>query len=89
MPLSLPGPVATPCSGRVFPPVTYWSSIERHGDIVVAALDGEFTVKELCLHPSPCLKAHNPAYPSLILDDNSQLDLFGVVTFVIHQTRRK
>jgi len=61
----------------------------RHGDIVVAALDGEFTVKELCLHPSPCLKAHNPAYPSLILDDNSQLDLFGVVTFVIHQTRRK
>ena len=32
------------------------------GDVVVASLDGEFTVKELQLQPTPMLKPRNPAY---------------------------
>ncbi|MBG33201.1 MULTISPECIES: translesion error-prone DNA polymerase V autoproteolytic subunit [Alcanivorax] len=60
-----------------------------HGDIVIAALDGDFTVKELCLHPQPCLKPHNKDYQSIPLSDDTQLDVFGVVTYAIHKTYRK
>ena len=60
-----------------------------HGDIVIAALDGDFTVKELCLHPEPCLKPHNKDYKTIPLSDDTQLDVFGVVTYAIHKTYRK
>ena len=60
-----------------------------HGDIVIAALDGDFTVKELCLHPQPCLKPHNKDYKAIPLSDETQLDVFGVVTYAIHKTYRK
>lgn len=34
----------------------------HHGDIVIAAVDGEFTVKRLCTHPFLQLQPMNPAY---------------------------
>ncbi|WP_406569446.1 translesion error-prone DNA polymerase V autoproteolytic subunit [Aeromonas media] len=34
----------------------------RHGSVVVAAVDGEFTVKQLQLEPTVALLPGNPAY---------------------------
>lgn len=60
----------------------------RHGDIVLACLDGEFTVKLLQVHPLPALLPANPDFAPLYPQDGQELDIFGVVTFVIHKTRR-
>lgn len=57
-----------------------------HGDIVIAAAAGEFTVKRLCTHPRLCLQPMNPAY-SLIFVDPDELDIFGVVIHAIHTLR--
>lgn len=58
----------------------------RHGDIVIAEIEGEFTVKRLLLHPRPALQAMNPAYP-VMYPDPETLQIFGVVTAFIHKTR--
>ncbi|WP_424839839.1 translesion error-prone DNA polymerase V autoproteolytic subunit [Serratia inhibens] len=58
----------------------------RHGDIVIAEIEGEFTVKRLLLKPQPGLQAMNPAFPTL-WPDPEQLQIFGVVTAFVHKTR--
>lgn len=58
----------------------------RHGDVVIAEVNGEFTVKRLLLTPRPGLQAMNPAYPTL-WPDPEQLQIFGVVTAFVHKTR--
>lgn len=57
-----------------------------HGDIVIAEIDGEFTVKRLLLTPRVALQPMNPAYPTLF-PDPEHLQVFGVVTAFIHKTR--
>ena len=59
----------------------------RHGDIVLACLDGEFTIKILQTNP-PALLPANPDFPPIILQEGQELDIFGVVTFVLHKTWR-
>ncbi|MEZ2576321.1 translesion error-prone DNA polymerase V autoproteolytic subunit [Buttiauxella ferragutiae] len=54
-----------------------------HGNIVIAAIENEFTVKRLMLHPRLCLMPMNPAY-SPIYADPETLEIFGVVTHAIH-----
>lgn len=63
-------------------------SAERpdHGDIVVACLAGEFTVKRLQLRPRLALLAMNASFPP-IYPDPDELDIFGVVTHIIHRPR--
>lgn len=51
-----------------------------HGSIVVARVDGEFTVKRLQLHPVPALLPMNPDFPVMQIDPEL-LEIFGVVTF--------
>lgn len=58
----------------------------RHGDIVVAAIDGEFTVKKLLTSPRLALEPMNPKFSTLFVDPDC-LEIFGVVTFVVHNTR--
>ncbi|QEM89864.1 translesion error-prone DNA polymerase V autoproteolytic subunit [Kosakonia radicincitans] len=58
----------------------------RHGDIVIAEIEGEFTVKRLLLTPRPGLQPMNPAYPTL-WPEPDQLQIFGVVTAFVHKTR--
>ncbi|MGE6233052.1 translesion error-prone DNA polymerase V autoproteolytic subunit [Aeromonas media] len=60
----------------------------RHGDIVLACLDGEFTVKKLQVQPIPALLPGNPDFPPIYPQEGQELDIFGVVTFVLHKTRR-
>ena len=57
-----------------------------HGDVVVASLNGEFTVKELRLRPQPVLMPRNPCYAPIPLADQDW-ELFGVVTFSLHAHR--
>ena len=61
----------------------------EHGDIVVAAVGGEFTVKELCTRPSLMLLPRNPAYKPIRPRNGEELNIFGVVTNVIRQMKRK
>ncbi|WP_053140924.1 translesion error-prone DNA polymerase V autoproteolytic subunit [Erwinia billingiae] len=57
-----------------------------HGDIVIAAVDGEFTVKVLQLRPRLALQPMNPAFPTLWPDPET-LEIFGVVTWFLHAAR--
>ncbi len=58
----------------------------RHGDIVIAEIEGEFTVKRLLLRPKLTLQPMNPSFPP-IYPDPETLQIFGVVTSFIHKTR--
>ncbi|EGT4277833.1 peptidase [Cronobacter sakazakii] len=58
----------------------------QHGDIVIAEINGEFTVKRLLLRPRPALQAMNPDYGTLY-PDPEQLQIFGVVAHFVHRTR--
>lgn len=55
----------------------------HHGDIVIAAVDGEFTVKRLQIHPTVMLVPENPAYSPILVGGEESLDIFGVVTHVL------
>ncbi|MEQ4531529.1 MAG: translesion error-prone DNA polymerase V autoproteolytic subunit [Mixta sp.] len=58
----------------------------KHGDIVVAAVDGEFTVKRLQLYPSIQLTPMNSSYRPISIRSEDALEVFGVVTYVIKST---
>lgn len=55
------------------------------GRIVIAIVDGEFTVKRLYIDRSGqvTLRAENPSYPHLLLPELSEMTVWGVVTFII------
>lgn len=59
----------------------------RHGDVVIASVDGEFTVKTLELKPAVRLIAGNVEFKPIEFNEESELDIFGVVTTVIHSLR--
>ena len=55
------------------------------GDVVVAILDDELTVKRLLMHGStPMLHAENPRYPDFLPEDGQTLVIWGVVTGNFH-----
>jgi len=54
--------------------------------IVIAAVNGELTVKRLVKKNTSCsLVAENPDYAPLEINEESQCEIWGVVTSVIHQ----
>jgi DNA polymerase V len=57
----------------------------RHGNTVVACVDGEFTVKILQRFPHIALLPANPNYQPIVFQDEQSLEIFGVVMFVIHK----
>ncbi|AXE32788.1 error-prone repair protein UmuD [Chromobacterium phragmitis] len=60
----------------------------RHGDIVVAVVDGEFTVKRLRRVNGRCaLLAANPDYPPIVPADGQELQVWGVVTACVRKIR--
>ena len=61
----------------------------RHGDVVVAELSGEFTVKYFCRNfERVSLRAANPTFPPILLKEGQTLTICGVVTFTIKQFRK-
>ena len=58
-----------------------------HNKIVIAAIDGELTVKRLhCRGNDVQLLADNPNYPAIQIKAEADLVIWGVVTHVIHAT---
>lgn len=56
------------------------------GDVVIAAVDGEFTVKTLRKRGAiVTLEPANPAFPVITFRNGQELQLFGKVTAVIHK----
>ena len=57
----------------------------RPGRVVVAVLDGGFTLKRLARHRGRLrLEAANPDYPPLELEDCGDMQIWGVAIHVIH-----
>lgn len=56
----------------------------RHGDIVVAVVDGDFTVKQLYQRNGCCeLHPANEAYPRITFTADKTLEIWGVVTAAV------
>ena len=56
----------------------------RHGHIVVAVVDGEFTVKQLYQRAGRVrLKAANPTFPDIEPKDGQTIEVWGVVSSCI------
>ena len=62
-------------------------SIEaKHGNIVLAVVNGEFTVKRLYRRGGMVkLLAENPRYPPIVLKEAEELVIWGVVTRSLHK----
>ena len=74
------------------------------GDVIIASVDGDFTVKTLRLGNGERgtgngergmgnggeirLVAANPKYPDIVLKSGQELDYFGLVTACIHQFKK-
>jgi DNA polymerase V len=55
------------------------------GKIVVCALNGELTVKRLARDGEQWkLKAENPEYPDIPINEELETMIWGIVTYAIH-----
>ena len=61
----------------------------RNNDIVIAEIDGELMVKRLETSPALRLVAMNKDYPHVEIQEDSDLEIFGVVTSSIHIFRKQ
>ncbi len=58
----------------------------KHGDIVVAVLDGEYTIKRLHLQKGKVLLCpENPSYAPIVLKEGAALEVWGVVVGVVRR----
>lgn len=58
----------------------------QKGMVVIAAVDGDLTVKRLSeKNGMPILMAENNAYPDIEIQEGQELEIWGVVTSVIHE----
>lgn len=59
----------------------------KDGDIIIASVDGEFTVKTFRRDAGGAvrLEAANPKYRAIALEPGQELDYFGKVTACIHK----
>ena len=56
-----------------------------NGNIIIAVVSGELTVKRLLKSRDCCrLVAENPDYPDLEIDEETPLEVWGVATYAIH-----
>lgn len=61
----------------------------RNGQVVVAMVDGEFTIKQLWQRAgSMKLKAANPTYPDITPKEGQTIEIWGVViaSITVHKT---
>ena len=66
------------------------AQLPKHGDIVVAVVDGEYTIKRLFKHMGRVeLRPENSDYPSIVFHDGSELMVWGVVVGVVRRYASK
>ncbi|TXJ00015.1 MAG: translesion error-prone DNA polymerase V autoproteolytic subunit [Neisseriales bacterium] len=59
-----------------------------HGKIVIAVVDGEFTVKTLYRKDGLVkLIPANSEYPEIILTSEQELNIWGIVSYIIHKAQ--
>ncbi len=56
----------------------------KHGDIVIAALNSELTVKKLETKPKLRLVPMNNKYSPVEIPEETDIEIFGVATTVVH-----
>lgn len=62
----------------------------RSGDVAVAFIDGEFTLKQFIKDGNRgILRPANPAYPEIQVGEGNDFQIWGVVTHTIHTHRTK
>jgi DNA polymerase V len=61
----------------------------QHNDIVIAAINGDFIIRQLHLRPIIQLAAFNRAYKPIRLDMEDAPEIFGVVIYIIKATREE
>lgn len=62
----------------------------RDGDIVVCALNGEFTVKYLQLRDGGVrLLPANPEFAPIDVEPGDRFEVWGAVTYIIHKAKHK
>ena len=58
----------------------------EHNRIVIAAIDGELTVKRLIRHDGKTyLAPENPDYPKFDITNREYVHIWGVVTYAVHK----
>lgn len=58
----------------------------KNGSIIVANLNGEFTLKQLSyVNGRPTLLPANKKYKPIIINEVDEFEIFGVLTFNLHQ----
>lgn len=56
------------------------------GKIVIAILNGEFTVKRIALGKNQItLLPENPNFPPILVSEGMDFEIWGVVTYIIHK----
>ncbi len=60
----------------------------KNGSIIIAVIDGELTVKRLSMYQGRVeLLSENPRYKPIVISDEASLNVWGVVSYVIHSLR--
>ncbi|MDD6176960.1 MAG: translesion error-prone DNA polymerase V autoproteolytic subunit [Succinivibrionaceae bacterium] len=57
----------------------------KNGDIVIAAVNGEYTVKYIEFYPRPRLIPANKNFPEIILKEGMQCEIEGVVISTVRK----
>ncbi len=58
-----------------------------HGDIVIASFNGELLLKKLETSPTTRLVPMNSQHEPIVVPEDTDLEIFGVATTVIHSLR--
>lgn len=62
----------------------------KHNDIIVAVVNGDYTIKRLYKHRGVIeLRPENPSYPAIAFQDGSELQVWGVVVGVVRKYTSK
>lgn len=61
----------------------------EHGNVVLAVIDGEFTIKRFLITAagSGTLHPENPAFPDIPLTEETDFQIWGVLTHTLHSLR--
>jgi DNA polymerase V len=58
-----------------------------HGDIVIASYNGDLLIKKLETSPTIRLVPMNSEHEPIVVPEDTDLEIFGVATTVIHSLR--